>query len=107
MNSRGVADRHSLQRRNSDGRSNIADQGEHRRTLVAKAALQRSECDCGQRHEHEASAQPLYEPGFDDQHFVHTKRKARSEEHTSELQSLMRISYAVLCLKKKKTTQLN
>src|SRR3546814_3268103 len=28
---------------------------------------------------------------------------ARSEEHTSELQSLMRISYAVLCWKKKKT----
>src|SRR3546814_7270965 len=32
-------------------------------------------------------------PGFD-----------RSEEHTSELQSLMRISYAVFCLKKKNTT---
>src|SRR3546814_4501294 len=30
---------------------------------------------------------------------------ARSEEHTSELQSLMRISYAVFCLKKKKTTR--
>src|SRR3546814_1358837 len=30
-------------------------------------------------------------------------RVARSEEHTSELQSLMRISYAVFCLKKKKT----
>src|SRR3546814_9156580 len=29
---------------------------------------------------------------------------ARSEEHTSELQSLMRISYAVFCLKKKKRT---
>src|SRR3546814_6002985 len=29
----------------------------------------------------------------------------RSEEHTSELQSLMRISYAVLCLKKKKLKQ--
>src|SRR3546814_8137633 len=29
----------------------------------------------------------------------------RSEEHTSELQSLMRISYAVFCLTKKKTTQ--
>src|SRR3546814_9295575 len=29
---------------------------------------------------------------------------SRSEEHTSELQSLMRISYAVLCLKKKKST---
>src|SRR3546814_9435782 len=30
-------------------------------------------------------------------------RLRRSEEHTSELQSLMRISYAVFCLKKKKT----
>src|SRR3546814_10421351 len=30
------------------------------------------------------------------------KRNLRSEEHTSELQSLMRISYAVFCLKKKK-----
>src|SRR3546814_6725266 len=36
---------------------------------------------------------------------VHLRRAAchgRSEEHTSELQSLMRISYAVFCLKKKK-----
>src|SRR3546814_7074314 len=32
--------------------------------------------------------------------------RARSEEHTSELQSLMRISYAVFCLKKKKTNRL-
>src|SRR3546814_2014563 len=34
------------------------------------------------------------------------RRESRSEEHTSELQSLMRISYAVFCLKKKqkKTT---
>src|SRR3546814_16889340 len=31
----------------------------------------------------------------------------RSEEHTSELQSLMRISYAVFCLKKKKRSQTN
>src|SRR3546814_2885646 len=31
----------------------------------------------------------------------------RSEEHTSELQSLMRISYAVFCLKKKKTANQN
>src|SRR3546814_10065434 len=31
----------------------------------------------------------------------------RSEEHTSELQSLMRISYAVFCLKKKKYTRTN
>src|SRR3546814_3535072 len=33
--------------------------------------------------------------------------RERSEEHTSELQSLMRISYAVFCLKKKKTTNTN
>src|SRR3546814_5416586 len=31
----------------------------------------------------------------------------RSEEHTSELQSLMRISYAVFCLKKKKNSRRN
>src|SRR3546814_18036168 len=33
------------------------------------------------------------------------RRKGRSEEHTSELQSLMRISYAVFCLKKKTNEQ--
>src|SRR3546814_9554627 len=33
----------------------------------------------------------------------HPTARLRSEEHTSELQSLMRISYAVFCLKKKKT----
>src|SRR3546814_1589185 len=33
--------------------------------------------------------------------------RARSEEHTSELQSLMRISYAVFCLKKKKQSRHN
>src|SRR3546814_8111641 len=38
-------------------------------------------------------------------HKIHllTGAEIRSEEHTSELQSLMRISYAVFCLKKKKT----
>src|SRR3546814_2897686 len=34
--------------------------------------------------------------------FANGKSVTRSEEHTSELQSLMRISYAVFCLKKKK-----
>src|SRR3546814_8723383 len=36
---------------------------------------------------------------------VQKGERERSEEHTSELQSLMRISYAVFCLKKKKTKQ--
>src|SRR3546814_10073197 len=35
----------------------------------------------------------------------HDLRLARSEEHTSQLQSLMRISYAVFCLKKKTNTK--
>src|SRR3546814_3591418 len=41
---------------------------------------------------------------------VNARGRSRSEEHTSELQSLMRISYAVFCLKKKKkqhTTRTN
>src|SRR3546814_2560261 len=37
--------------------------------------------------------------------FVGKARGHRSEEHTSELQSLMRISYAVFCLKKNKTIE--
>src|SRR3546814_10567168 len=35
------------------------------------------------------------------------RQGVRSEEHTSELQSLMRISYAVFCLKKKKKKEIN
>src|SRR3546814_1457963 len=35
------------------------------------------------------------------------QERRRSEEHTSELQSLMRISYAVFCLKKKNDTRMN
>src|SRR3546814_6088757 len=38
-------------------------------------------------------------------HYI--RRPGRSEEHTSELQSLMRISYAVFCLKKKKQITLH
>src|SRR3546814_5398033 len=36
-------------------------------------------------------------------HILRQGKEHRSEEHTSELQSLMRISYAVFCLKKKKS----
>src|SRR3546814_1201289 len=39
--------------------------------------------------------------------YSYTVYSSRSEEHTSELQSLMRISYAVFCLKKKKKKQTN
>src|SRR3546814_2336758 len=43
---------------------------------------------------------------IEDVHYLEA-RQDRSEEHTSELQSLMRHSYAVFCLKKKKTTDTN
>src|SRR3546814_10694537 len=39
---------------------------------------------------------------LDDAELKRVAKRLRSEEHTSELQSLMRISYAVFCLKKKK-----
>src|SRR3546814_1974325 len=38
--------------------------------------------------------------------FGNREHRTRSEEHTSELQSLMRISYAVFCLKKNKSTKI-
>src|SRR3546814_4032212 len=40
-------------------------------------------------------------------HDLGTADRSRSEEHTYELKSLMRISYAVFCLKKKKKPELN
>src|SRR3546814_2465882 len=49
--------------------------------------------------------QAFYMVGGIDEAFEKAKKmSARSEEHTSELQSLMRISYAVFCLKKKNNT---
>src|SRR3546814_3045405 len=48
----------------------------------------------------EAALMPL---GFTVERFIDVIEPDRSEEHTSELQSLMRISYAVFCLKKKNT----
>src|SRR3546814_9117462 len=51
-----------------------------------------------------APARLLRLPGWRD-HVRRTVKLLRSEEHTSELQSLMRISYAVFCLKKKNNRQ--
>src|SRR3546814_1346815 len=58
--------------------------------------------DCTRLARHYPADDVTYRPGRD----VRGKAvaPARSEEHTSELQSLMRISYAVFCLKKKNTT---
>src|SRR3546814_2946842 len=61
--------------------------------FVAPGARQRQIC-------RGASALLLVEP-ICELAFRHVQHPCRSEEHTSELQSLMRISYAVFCLKKK------
>src|SRR3546814_4000904 len=55
----------------------------------------------GSRHQHaELQEPPARQPTGSAQ--LRSSCRLRSEEHTSELQSLMRISYAVFCLKKKK-----
>src|SRR3546814_6051105 len=46
-------------------------------------------------------SEPMSDPGSADPGEAAPRAGRRSEEHTSELQSLMRISYAVLCLKQK------
>src|SRR3546814_5884555 len=61
------------------------DGGERRRLVAAGAKLRAEHLGRGGRDDHEG----------------------RSEEHTSELQSLMRLSYAVFCLKKKNTISTN
>src|SRR3546814_6423005 len=55
--------------------------------------------DCQRRH-YKQHSDEQHQGGNDTRHKRPSVR--RSEEHTSELQSLMRISYAVFCLKKKK-----
>src|SRR3546814_7670119 len=52
------------------------------------------------------SAKTGLAPALATQEIDAMKVRGRSEEHTSELQSLMRISYAVFCLKKKKITKI-
>src|SRR3546814_6255860 len=60
---------------------------------------------CGPDHLEASILPPAYKGGNDtnDQRGAKKAHLVRSEEHTSELQSLMRISYAVFCLKKKTT----
>src|SRR3546814_5265088 len=54
--------------------------------------------DLLQRHQHQKRIDHRVQTAAE----LRAERVARSEEHTSELQSLMRISYAVFCLKKNK-----
>src|SRR3546814_8582136 len=69
--------------------------------VVRRAAcmvLQPAGITLHQFSQHRAALRPRHLDAFAE----HLECKIRSEEHTSELQSLMRISYAVFCLKQKK-----
>src|SRR3546814_5530045 len=73
--------------------------------LIVRNLYERT-CDCRWWATDDAMWQALQDPS--DELFARAGERLtminRSEEHTSELQSLMRISYAVFCLKKKKPT---
>src|SRR3546814_7364302 len=93
----GCTEHHLCDRRqNEEGQDRRRDQAANhcgRQRLLDFSAGPR-----GDRHWYEADCRD--EAGHDDRaHFL--GHAFRSEEHTSELQSLMRISYAVFCLKKK------
>src|SRR3546814_9921494 len=94
------------------------DVGQHRQGKVEEHHLHHDgraadELDVGEgEHVQQAVAVGPHEPGDEADHeatgkpddgdeYVEPRAAERSEEHTSELQSLMRISYAVFCLKKK------
>src|SRR3546814_9675153 len=59
-------------------------------------------CGRDRRRDGEPALMPYLVPGLEDPERAGLVPAQRSEEHTSELQSLMRISYAVFCLKKTK-----
>src|SRR3546814_9181345 len=82
--------------------------GGHRRVEDGEAfEVPVLDCCLGLLGEHrravEGGLQVVQHVGADDMGLI---GQVRSEEHTSELQSLMRTSYAVFCLKKKKNTQI-
>src|SRR3546814_7496162 len=81
-----------------DHRVDARQQLRERRTTVGAAQIQRHRLLAGIQVRKQAA-------GLDAVNARRERRKRarRSEEHTSELQSLMRISYAVFCLTKKKT----
>src|SRR3546814_8769143 len=83
------------------------------RSVSPRPPKRRSICYC-----HRSRVEALHDPqrgkhaacdrsSWSGEIFRQAPRRRRSEEHTSELQSLMRISYAVFCLKKKKHNNFN
>src|SRR3546814_2669232 len=84
-----------------DGAGIARDAGERLRRTEQFDEIALGEIIFGQRADVDGQAVHRYAPD-DRQPCAAMPGGPRSEEHTSELQSLMRISYAVFCLKKKK-----
>src|SRR3546814_1962948 len=89
----GPPDLDSAQRREAEGKA------EHAAAAGARAGSGRDASDLGSAAPAARELDPEPDPGL----LAPGCRGARSEEHTSEIQSLMRISYAVFCLKKNTT----
>src|SRR3546814_2255454 len=76
----------------------------HKRLVLSNYGQQRSSAWISRIRTRVTRGQPTAANADDDKHVIEPltiRDRRRSEEHTSELQSLMRISYAVFCLKKK------
>src|SRR3546814_3063820 len=83
----------------------LAMEGDKRILLLAQKSAETDDPEAGDLYEVGTLAQVLQLLKLPDGTIkVLVEGVSRSEEHTSELQSLMRISYAVFCLKNKKTT---
>src|SRR3546814_1498693 len=95
------ADDHVEEQRHEEDRQEGTGEcaADHAGTDRVLAAAARAGGDGERDHAHDEG-----ERGHDDRAQSHACRHHRSEEHTSELQSLMRISYAVFCLKKTQNT---
>src|SRR3546814_6526728 len=78
--------------------------GHHQHRALGASVRALSACDHGLAADARRRSRPEKPRGRRPSHGEpdHRSHRSRSEEHTSELQSLMRISYAVFCLKKKK-----
>src|SRR3546814_7933838 len=88
----------------TDGREDMKSDVSKLQILVASNALYNAQLikDLLYREFHKVAVSTCAELSIPDFEEYGSQVLARSEEHTSELQSLMRISYAVFCLKKKK-----
>src|SRR3546814_4292460 len=83
--------------------SSLTGQRAYRSSMISASAARQSRASCKER----AGDQPKSGSGKSSLSLKGISNVMRSEEHTPELQSLMRTSYAVFCLKKKKHTQLS